>query len=416
MGDIIFYCGIPVDLSNPTMTASIVSKINEIHDYIRAENGVQQYIMNGHENSRAISQIKTDIEPYRIVCEIKEKRVTLGVLDSNSQKFIVPNLSVLDLSNQTLASIAYNSGKFCKFAILGKTSIQPKMEEYLPAWDRYVEQIHQSGKYVDRTVDMGFINKKDDYVTSNSELRKAVANTVIPISRKETLKSILSDRPDGQPYENDPERYQREIAALFNPKRKLTDWSKETDVEKLRNAVSFSNGVINYGRGLDALKIIAMNKHLPEESLIEIAGGKLDNQGKSMMTNDNVREIWGYVLKNENCPKELACDIFIETLLNRDKMNPDFYKGMLVEINRFMKGHGEEKLAGIAAAHWRGSIDEKQALDITMKAMETAGIESILHKPEAVKEKEFVDASKEHSEHTQTITPNSDQNDILPNL
>ena len=51
------------------------------------------------------------------------------------------------------------------------------------------------------------------------------------------------------------------------------------------------------------------NPPVPADASVLTAMRKLDNQGKSMMANADVRETWQHILKNPNCSPDLAADI-----------------------------------------------------------------------------------------------------------
>ena len=127
--------------------------------------------------------------------------------------------------------------------------------------------------------------------------------------------------------------------------------------------------------------------HIPADVLVLTAMGKLDNQGKSMMTNADVRETWQHILKNPNCPPALAADIVIETILNKDQMQPDIFRTTLTEACKVTQNNGFKDIADVIADYLKGtnsleSMSEERTLTAIDNIMKDQGMQSMMHKKE----------------------------------
>ena len=199
------------------------------------------------------------------------------------------------------------------------------------------------------------------------------------LSKVKTISSILTNRSDGEPYKNDPEEYRKQTETPFSPRFTIEKWKAETDTDKLYTAVLCSNGHINYGRGLEILKAIMENENTPEDALIMVAGGKLDNQGKSMMTNADVISTWEHILNNKNCPAGLAADILLETVMNQNKIEPELAQRILDKAHELLKSKGYSDIAGVTASFQKGDTSNENLLIAVGNIMEKR-LPTLLHK------------------------------------
>lgn len=144
------------------------------------------------------------------------------------------------------------------------------------------------------------LKSKEYNMVKNIETIMAKDEPIKDAFEKAGVRSLLDTRKDGEAY-----KMTHDAGAEMD----VDKWFTETSSQKLYEAVLFSNGKINHGAGLQALSNIARNGHTPEDALYMIARGELDNQGKSMMTNEDVSTLWIDVLNNPKCPPELAMEI-----------------------------------------------------------------------------------------------------------
>ena len=121
------------------------------------------------------------------------------------------------------------------------------------------------------------------------------------------------------------------------------------------------------------------NENTPEDALIMVAGGKLDNQGKSMMTNADVISTWEHILNNKNCPAGLAADILLETVMNQNKIEPELAQRILDKAHELLKSKGYSDIAGVTASFQKGDTSSENLLIAVSNIMEKR-LPTLLHK------------------------------------
>ncbi len=151
----------------------------------------------------------------------------------------------------------------------------------------------------------------------------------------------------------------------------------EKDEELIQNVLFFPSANLNHKEGNQVVHNIAKTSS-SQEFLQIIASGNIEGQQKFYMTNSEVMDVWKDIVSNPNCSLELAIDIAVEIMLNKDKLGIAKAKEMMGDVSLRIKDK-DKSIAGIIYGYANDKTNEEQTYVMITAQLQQQGLKSIIH-------------------------------------